>query len=181
MVKDEPILGIIYNTLKDFSDDVFLQGCGNESGFHNIKNYPDIIKNKGPLGGIYSALLNAQYEKLLVIACDMPFVDRRILKELMKYRGYAVVVPRWSSDYYEPLCALYSKNLIPKIKVQIGNNNLKIIKLYSHVNVKTINIDELLEKGKIRKNCFKNINYPGDLENLGIAFSNFSSIHPLRV
>lgn len=161
-VNDKPLIQLIYDKFKSFSNDVFLQGAENELA-NKIKTYLDIIKAKGPLGGIYSSLINAKYKKLFVIACDMPFVDERILKELLKYKEYDIVVPQWNSDYYEPLCALYSKNLIPTIKAQIDKNILKITKVYEFANVRSVNIDTLIERGKLRKDCFKNINYIEDL------------------
>lgn len=162
-VNGKPLIQLIYDKFKSFSNDVFLQGAENELA-NEIKTYPDIIKAKGPLGGIYSSLLNAKYKKLFVIACDTPFVDERILKELLKYKKYDIVVPQWTNGYYEPLCALYSKNLIPTIKAQIDKNILKITKVYEFANVRSVNIDTLIESGKLRKDCFKNINFPEDLK-----------------
>lgn len=158
----KPIIKIIYDRLKPFTDDIFLQGSAKEL-IPGIKTYPDIVKNKGPLGGIYSSLVNAKYEKLFVIACDLPFVDSRVLKELKKYKEYDIVVPQWSRGYYEPLCALYSRALIPLIKTQLDKNILKTTKFYEHANIKAINIDRLIEEGKLKKDCFKNINFPEDL------------------
>ncbi|MBI4739917.1 molybdenum cofactor guanylyltransferase, partial [Candidatus Woesearchaeota archaeon] len=34
----------------------------------------DIVKNTGPLGGIYSALSTAKEEAVFFVACDMPFL-----------------------------------------------------------------------------------------------------------
>lgn len=158
----KPIIKIIYETFKPFTGDIFLQGS--ESALiPGIKTYPDIIKNKGPLGGIYSSVINAKYQKIFVTACDTPFVDERILKELIKYKEYDIVVPRWDTGYYEPLCALYSKSLIPIIKVQLNKQSLKITEIYEQINTKAVSIEKLFEECKLKRDCFKNINYPEDL------------------
>ena len=38
--------------------------------------YPDLIQNKGPLGGIYSGLVHSTATKNLVLGCDMPFLTK---------------------------------------------------------------------------------------------------------
>ena len=35
---------------------------------------PDIIKDKGPLGGIHSALSNTAKKAVFFVACDMPYL-----------------------------------------------------------------------------------------------------------
>src|SRR6266496_3170841 len=42
--------------------------------FLKIDIYEDIYKNKGPLGGIHSGLVNSQTEKNFVLSCDIPFI-----------------------------------------------------------------------------------------------------------
>lgn len=47
----------------------------NEPDLYQIPDvtiYQDIYKNKGPIGGIHSGLLNSTTERNFVILCDMP-------------------------------------------------------------------------------------------------------------
>lgn len=156
------IIEIIYETLNPFTNDIFLQGA-ESTLIREVKTYLDIIKNKGPLGGVYSALTNAKYQKIFVTACDTPFIDKRILKELIKHKEYDIVVPKWDTGYYEPLCALYSKSLTPIIKAQLDKQHLKITEIYEHANTKAVSIERLVEEGRLGRDCFKNINFPEDL------------------
>ena len=41
----------------------------------------DMIKNKGPLCGIYTGLSQSKTQANCVLTCDMPFVDRELLRE----------------------------------------------------------------------------------------------------
>ncbi len=44
----------------------------------------DILPDKGSLGGIYTALSQASSESVLVLACDMPFVNPDLLRFMIK-------------------------------------------------------------------------------------------------
>jgi molybdopterin-guanine dinucleotide biosynthesis protein A len=174
---DKTILEIVLDKFKDLSDDIFLQTSDtNEERSRNLKTEVkvsnDIVINKGPLGGIYSGLIRAKYPHVFIIAGDLPFVDRNLLIELEKFTNHHLVIPRWENKFVEPLCALYSKELIPIIKKQLDNNDLKINNLFKiiekhharKINIKYLDIDKLIKNNKISSNCFKNINYARDLE-----------------
>ena len=162
-IDGRPMAQRIYDRFKPFSEDVFLQGCGNGLS-KEMRAYPDVVTARGALSGIYSSLVNATFEKLFVTACDMPFIDVRILSELLKNEEHDAVVPRWASGHYEPLCALYSKSLIPRIKHQIEEGTFKISLLFEHIDLGTVDVDELIRKGRLDKDCFRNINSPEDLD-----------------
>lgn len=148
-----------FDTLVKLSDDIFLQGTiKNKSFKQNI--FCDIVSNKGALGGIYSALTNAKYEKVFIMACDMPNTNQNIIFELKKYiEGNDIIIPRWENGFLEPLCAIYSKSVINIIKIMLENNELKISNLFEKVDkTKTVSIDKLINDGKINRDFFKNIN-----------------------
>ena len=49
------------------------------------KIYEDLQRNSGPLGGIYTGLCYAKTQASCVLTCDMPFVDKIILRELVNF------------------------------------------------------------------------------------------------
>lgn len=154
------------NNLGKLTDDIFFQGSLSNK-YCEQKVYCDIVKNKSALGGICSALINAKYMKVFIVACDMPNVNPNIIPELKKHvEGYEIVVPRWENGYYEPLCAIYSKSVLSFIKKMLENNDLKISNLFEKVNkLKTVCIEKLIDEGKINENCFMNINRVDDFKN----------------
>ncbi|NPV57461.1 MAG: molybdenum cofactor guanylyltransferase, partial [Anaerolineae bacterium] len=42
--------------------------------------YPDVIAGMNALGGLYTAMLKAAHPLIVVVACDMPFVNERLLR-----------------------------------------------------------------------------------------------------
>jgi molybdenum cofactor guanylyltransferase len=48
-----------------------------------VRVVPDRIPGAGSLGGVYTALVEAPTEQVLVIACDMPYLTRPFLARLI--------------------------------------------------------------------------------------------------
>jgi len=121
---------IVTNTLKNFN-------------YLNVELVKDVIINKGSLGGIYSGLSIAKNNSILVVACDMPFLNTSLLKHIISYsQEYDVVIPK-IDKFFEPLHATYSKKCLKPMKNLIDTNNLKIIDFFSEVNVKFVEKKEI--------------------------------------
>ena len=163
-MKNNPLFQNNLIKLRKFSNDIFFQGMIG-CKFENNKNYCDEVSNKGALGGIYSAILNAKYNKIFILACDMPNFDINFIKELNKYsEEFNIVVAKWKNGFFEPLCAIYSKSIENLIKNMLESNDLKISNLFKKViNIKELNIEKLIENGLIKKDCFFNVNRIDDL------------------
>lgn len=60
----------------------------------------------GPLGGLDDGLSVCESEWTVVVACDLPLVDRRLFEALAPRPAVDAVVPRINGEM-EPLCARY--------------------------------------------------------------------------
>ncbi len=126
----------------------------------------DLIKNKGPLGGIYTGLKTAKDDLNFILACDMPFINIDLIKYMLSISKYDAVIPK-NDDKIEPLYSVYNKRIIPIIENQIKNNNLKIRDMINKIEkIKFIENEEIrkFDKDNI---CFFNINTKKDLEKAG--------------
>lgn len=126
--------------------------------------YNDIICNSGSVGGIYSGLVYAQTDYCFVFACDMPFINKKmIIKQLEIFKenaGADVLIPYERvecKEKIEPLHCIYSKNCISPIKKRIDANNFQIKAFFDDVNVVYCEYPEEL------KRSFFNINTKEDL------------------
>jgi len=61
----------------------------------------------GPLGGLCGLLRRAGDGPALALACDMPFVSRRLVERLLAAAPLAAVVAPRRDGRWEPLCACY--------------------------------------------------------------------------
>lgn len=76
---------------------------------------PDRLPGLGPLGGLSTALDGAS-ERLLVLACDLPFVTTAFLQYLLRTgRDADATVPR-TADGLHPLCAAYARRTAPLMR-----------------------------------------------------------------
>jgi len=123
----------------------------------------DIYPGKGVLGGLYSGLRAACHDYGLVVACDMPFLDLRLLRYMILLSpDYDVVIPR-VRGLTEPLHAIYSKECLQPIERMLSAGALRIVEFFPEVRVRYV------EEGEIslfdpQFLSFFNINTPADLD-----------------
>ena len=86
----------------------------------------DAVGHAGSLGGLYTALLVALGRGTIVLAGDMPFVDARLIGELVHRSERAeVVLPRVGRQWH-PLCAWYKRSLASVVKARIDRGELRV-------------------------------------------------------
>ncbi len=105
---------------------------------YDIKIVEDIYKEKGPLGGIYTALKNSKYDKVFCIACDMPLLKKETLEQIANIDfNEDTLIPK-VDERMQPLCAIYSKTLIEDIENHLMLNKNKIMGLIENHNYKIV-------------------------------------------
>lgn len=125
--------------------------------------YGDALPDKGALGGIYTALLRATCPVVLALACDMPFVDARLLRFMLSQLDAQtdVVAPR-VDGYPQGLHAIYRKTCIQPIREQLLQNRLKIIGFYPTVRLRYLDEADYATFDPHARS-FTNLNTPAEL------------------
>jgi molybdenum cofactor guanylyltransferase len=122
----------------------------------------DLPPFEGPLAGILAGLEAAREEWSLVVACDMPFLDRPMLRYLMTLRpGHDVVVPSLEVGM-EPLHALYHRRAAPAIRAALERGERRLVSFYRALRVRAVTPEEL-EPFDRDGRAFFNINTSEDL------------------
>lgn len=129
-------------------------------GIHPVS---DALENAGALGGLYTALIAAPVEQVLVIACDMPFLNATFLERLYE-RGTDVdaVAPRTARGWH-PLAALYHRRIALQVKRRIDRGALRVIDALEELTMHEIGPSEIAEldaEGVL----LWNVNTPDDYE-----------------
>ncbi len=103
-----------------------------------IKVEPDIFPGRGPLGGLYTALIKSSNQEVALIACDMPFVNPGLLLhqlEILISDNVDVVVPS-SEKGLEPLHAIYRKETsLPSVKGALDSGERRLVSWFPNVKV----------------------------------------------
>lgn len=117
----------ILNTVRDLFQEVLLVANEPETfesfGVNVVK---DILPYRGPLGGILSGLLVSSYPHTFVVACDMPLVNKRLIREIASRRHGNDVVVLSHKRGVEPLIGVYSKNCIKQLEETLFSGNLSM-------------------------------------------------------
>ena len=123
-----------------------------------IDTYPDC----GSLGGIFTGLSAARNPWGLVVACDMPFLNRQLFLHLESLREDCDAVVPMPGEYPEPTHALYSKTCLPYIEAKLQARDLKISGFFNDVRVQYVSEAEVRHFDP-ELHSFFNVNSPEDL------------------
>ena len=165
-LKGKTFIELQIELLREIFDDIFISANTSSEYEHlNLSIFKDVYPGKGPLGGIYTSLINSSSLHTFMLACDMPFIGPELINHLKDLtKEYDVVIPK-SEKGLEPLHAFYSKKCIDPIKRSLEEDNLRITSFFPHVNVKIVELDNL-NLSDCFKNSIKNLNTRDDYEDV---------------
>jgi molybdopterin-guanine dinucleotide biosynthesis protein A len=152
----KPLIEYALDALKPLCDEIMISA---NSSFYDNFGYPvytDLIPNSGPMGGIFTCLLKSTNYLNFVLSCDTPLVDRKTITQIIESSdGFDVAVPWHGNEFFEPLCAVYHKNIIPVFEEFINSGNYKIPDLLKKVNTHKIQTGT---KRGLKPELFFNVN-----------------------
>jgi molybdopterin-guanine dinucleotide biosynthesis protein MobB len=122
----------------------------------------DALPEGGSAVGVYTAVLASPTERVVCLACDMPFVTSRLLWALAgRSEGFDVFVPR-HGDHLEPLCAVYGKRTLAAYREFILCGGRRIFDIYPGLDTGYLDVGD----GRYGDpaTLFMNVNTPAELE-----------------
>lgn len=98
-----------------FQDLVLVSNKPDEFAHLTANLLRDIVPNRGPLAAVLSALLVAENERVFVLACDLPFVDKNLIDLICNQaiRTDSLLTVYRNDCRVEALLGVYSKSCIP--------------------------------------------------------------------
>jgi molybdopterin-guanine dinucleotide biosynthesis protein A len=140
---NQTLLGHCQNILeKSNLDQVYISG---------VQGIKDTYKNVGPIGGIYSCLLElTDYDHVVFMPVDMPFLTDEIINKLI-YNPDSSIVNFVNNNL--PLMIKNNSSIRHEIEKQIKNNKLSLYELFSILDAKVLS-------HTFHKKSFANINSP---------------------
>jgi molybdopterin-guanine dinucleotide biosynthesis protein A len=139
----------------------------------------DRIPGAGALHGLHTALVAASYAHVLLVACDMPFLQSALLEYMIRLATNGDVIVPVPGGQYEPLLAVYRREICLKAVGQaLQAGERRMISFYPAVNVVEIP-DSRLDELDPQRLSFFNINDANDLRTAEIRLAtNLSNQDP---
>ncbi len=121
---------------------------------------PDLSPDKGPVGGVYTALCHSDTEWVMILSCDIPLIRRELLNKLIsKSRNSKADVVFFSDGENDfPLIACYRKSLAIHFEKAVIEDKLKLKKLVDSLDTLQI------QASSSEVIYLSNVNTPSDLE-----------------
>ncbi len=160
----ERLIEIIIKKLDKLFEEIFIVTNFPELYFpQGINLLGDLFPFRGPMAGIQVALRNSKFS-VFAFACDMPFVEERVIFEIAEkhfQHKSPITVCSYEGKLY-PLPGIYSKSVLPYIENLLAEDKLSMTKLIHSFKSQIIEVENLDIKGL----SFININTQEDLEKI---------------
>lgn len=144
--------------LKPFCSHILISGNYVEYEQYGYPLIKDIIPELGPMGGIYTALKQAETPYTLFLTCDMPAMSGLLLEQLLADHNQAdVTVWQQEDGTLQLFPSLFDSSVLPVVERHVFNRQLSIHSLFDEVFIRKIPIRKEDEP------AFRNINHIADL------------------
>ena len=163
----QPLIARVLQRVAPIADEVLVTANSPQAyQFLDVPVFMDLVRGRGALGGLYTALSVARHSMVAVVACDMPFVNPDLLKaefQKMLDTQADVVIPH-ASDGMQPFHAIYRRETcLPFVQSALEAGYWRVDAWFDQVNVYHF------PEAEIRKydptlHCFWNVNTPEELE-----------------
>jgi molybdopterin-guanine dinucleotide biosynthesis protein A len=124
---------------------------------------PDPVRDQGPLAGILAVIEAASAPRIVVVACDMPYLTAASLAMIAAPEVDADVVVPVVGGRPEPLFARYSRACAAPIRARLASGERKIARFFDDVRVVTLE-EPALRSVDAALRFLANCNTPEDLQ-----------------
>jgi molybdopterin-guanine dinucleotide biosynthesis protein A len=127
--------------LQPYVDEVTLLGPKKRYGGLGLPVAEDQCPGKGPLGALYTGLRLSSCDWSLMLACDLPYLNHRIIELLLRRAAETsvqAVVPV-AGNSFQPLCAAYHRSCLPAIEAALDRvSNHSLVGMLSLLRVEAL-------------------------------------------
>lgn len=151
----------LVNELEDFDELII---SVDEIARHPEIRYPmveDLYHDCGPMSGIYSALKKCISDALIVAPCDVPLFSKSMAMQMIAClnSGTDVVLAVTEDGREHPLCGVYTKNCLNKLKGCLEDGTYRMKDMLLKLRVRSYMVGK--ESWRIQ-----NVNSPKEYERL---------------
>lgn len=162
-----PLVTHVFGAIGGLADEVLLTtNAPGAYAFLGLRMASDEVPGAGALPGLRTALSAARGQHVLVVACDMPFLNRPLLAYLLDLAcdgsDVDVVVPRWDGRY-QTMHAVYRRDTcLRAVDAALARGDKRMVSFYSDVAVCVVSESEVARFDRFGRTFF-NVNTPTQL------------------
>lgn len=169
-VNGKPLYRYALELLEKSCDTILLSANSDHYGNLGYPLVRDVVTDAGPLGGIYSCLLESTTTHNFVLSCDMPLVPAQLVEYILLHRkGFQAIVPTFNG-FKEPLCACYSTDAKDHFRQCLEAGIFKMQRAIAGLNTLFLPIEP--SQPFYRPDIFANANDPAALKHIGSLLLN---------
>jgi molybdenum cofactor guanylyltransferase len=144
--------------------EIFWSGPGRPGLPGHVRVIADVVENAGPLAGISACLTLLQSDLLVALAIDLPRMNALFLKSLLKRCTQSCGVVARRDDFFEPLAAVYPKDLQIIADEHLSRGRYSLQDLIREAVQRGLLQAVALNEGDVP--LFKNLNSPATLQDI---------------
>ena len=138
----KPFLVHIIEAMKPLVNNIIIVSDNTDYDKFGYQIVNDLIKNSGPVAGLYSGLSNSKTEYNLVLSCDVPLIKTFILEQLIdRFDIDYDMIQLQSENKSMPLIAIYKTHCLHTFEGQLNKNKKRLRIAVEQLKHKTITID----------------------------------------
>jgi molybdopterin-guanine dinucleotide biosynthesis protein A len=133
-VGGETMLARISRLLGSISVEVVIVGRRDQAAV----TVHDAVEDQGPLAGIAAGLRASKTDLNVVVACDMPLINPRVLERLASMIGDADMCVAVNDSHASVLCGIYHSRVAPIAQQLFDSGERRVMALLDRVDVKRV-------------------------------------------
>ncbi len=159
----KPLIEHVLQRVAGLGDEVLITtNRPDDYAFLGLRMVGDRRPGAGALDGLLTALEAAHGERVLLLACDMPFVSRPLLDHMLGIDSDAEVVIPSRGGRLQPLHAIYATSCAASVREALGAGEKRMISFFPGVQTWIVE-QEILDQFDPNGLSFFNVNTPDDL------------------
>lgn len=144
LLDGKPFVAHIYEAMKPiFGDNIVVVSSNADYDALGYNRIEDLISNKGPVGGLYTALKQSKTKFNLVLSVDVPLITTELLQWLVTSHDDSYLLTQVQvAEKISPLVAVYDRALRALLGEHVAGNQLKLRDVIAEVHPQTLMVPE---------------------------------------
>jgi molybdopterin-guanine dinucleotide biosynthesis protein A len=141
-----PLLGIVVDRVAEVCNEVVV-AVDRPERYEQLgiaaRLVADLSPGHGPLSGLQAGLQATETKHVLVVACDVPFLNVKLLRYMAELsRSYEALVP-WLDGRWHPLHSIYARSCREAVDAMLAEGGGSMRELLARLEVRRLEEREL--------------------------------------